>query len=405
MNQQFARARSPFETRQTQTYRANDKISITLIAKLTVITPAPDFSSNLSCDLSNDLSQLRAAIDALDVEILEKINQRAAFARQVGALKVGQAYRPEREAEVLLRIKALNAGPLPDEVVARLFREIMSACLALERPITVAYLGPAGTFSELAAKKHFGEGALLMPQSSIDEVYREVESNACDFGVVPVENSTEGAVGRSLDLMPQTPLNICGEVLIRIHHHLMASDTLPLANIQKVFSHGQSLAQCHEWLNSNLPNAERIAVASNAEAARRAGLEPFTAAVAGEMAASVYTLTLLASNIEDEPNNTTRFLVLGNYEPKATGRDKTSLVLSAPNRSGAVYSMLTPFAERGVSMSKFESRPSKVAIWEYLFFVDIEGHAADSNVAEALIELRTIAGYVKVLGSYPTAVI
>jgi len=373
------------------------KLSDYLKRNWPVTTPASDSSGNLS--------QLRTSIDALDVEILEKINQRAAFARKVGSLKVGQAYRPEREANVLLRIKALNTGPLPDEVVARLFREIMSACLALERPITVAFLGPVGTFSELAAKKHFGEGAQLMPQSSIDEVYRNVESNACDFGIVPVENSTEGAVGRSLDLMPQTPLNICGEVLIRIHHHLMASDFLPLANIQKVFSHGQSLAQCHEWLNTNLPNAERIAVASNAEAARRASLEPFAAAVAGEMAATHYGLTLLASNIEDEPNNTTRFLVLGSYEPLATGRDKTSLVLSAPNRSGAVYAMLTPFAERGVSMSKFESRPSKVAIWEYLFFVDIEGHAADANVAEALVELRKIAGYVKVLGSYPTAVI
>jgi chorismate mutase / prephenate dehydratase len=351
---------------------------------------------------ATDLSQLRLAIDALDTEILGKLNARAALARQVGALKVGQAYRPEREAEVLLRIKEKNQGPLPDEVVARLFREIMSACLALERPITVAYLGPAGTFSELAAKKHFGEGALLMPQSSIDEVYRSVEANACDFGVIPVENSTEGAVGRSLDLMPQTPLNICGEVLVRIHHHLMASDVLPFANVQKVFSHGQSLAQCHEWLNSN---AERIAVASNAEAARRASLEPFTAAVAGEMAAAHYGLNLLASNIEDEPNNTTRFLVLGNYEPKATGRDKTSLVLSAPHRAGAVYEMLTPFATRGVSMSKFESRPSKVAIWEYLFFVDIEGHASDANVAEALVELQKIAGYVKLLGSYPIAVI
>ncbi len=352
-----------------------------------------------------DLTELRVAIDALDAEILTKLNARAMLARQVGALKAGQAYRPEREAEVLLRIKQLNTGPLPDEVVARLFREIMSACLALERPITVAYMGPQGTFSELAAKKHFGEGALLKPQSSIDEVYRSVESNACDFGIVPVENSTEGAVGRSLDLMPQTPLKTCGEVLVRIHHHLMATDMAPLANIQKVFSHGQSLAQCHEWLNIHLPNAERISVASNAEAARRTSLEPFTAAVAGETAAAHYGLTLLASNIEDEPNNTTRFLVMGNYEPKATGKDKTSLVLSAPNRSGAVYEMLTPFANRGVSMSKFESRPSKIAIWEYLFFVDIDGHVNDANVAAALVELRTIAGYVKVLGSYPVAVI
>jgi chorismate mutase/prephenate dehydratase len=355
--------------------------------------------------MSDDLSRLRSEIDALDADILAKLNARAALARKVGALKVGQAYRPEREAEVLRRIKANNPGPLPDEVVARLFREIMSACLALERPITVAYLGPQGTFSELAASKHFGEGADLKAQASIDEVYRSVEAGASDFGVVPVENSTEGAVGRSLDLMPQTTLKTCGEVLIRIHHHLMASDQIPMKSIQRVFSHGQSLAQCHEWLNVNLPHVERVAVSSNAEAARRASLEPFSAAVAGEMAAGHYKLTILSSNIEDEPNNTTRFLVLGNYDPKPTGRDKTSLVLSAANRSGAVYEMLTPFAQRGVSMSKFESRPSRVAMWEYLFFVDIEGHQSDANVADALVELRKIAGYVKVLGSYPQAVI
>ncbi len=355
--------------------------------------------------MSDDLSKLRSEIDAVDESILAQLNARAALARRVGSLKVGQAYRPEREAEVLRRIQSLNDGPLPDEVVARLFREIMSACLALERPVTVAYLGPAGTFSERAAVKHFGEGAVTHPCASIDEVYRTVESNAADFGVVPVENSTEGAVGRSLDLMPQTPLKTCGEVLIRIHHHLMASDVAPFGNIQKVFSHGQSLAQCHEWLNANLPHAERVAVASNAEAARRASLEPFAAAVAGEMAAAHYKLTLLASNIEDEPNNTTRFLVLGNYEPKPSGRDKTSLVLSAANRAGAVYEMLTPFAQRGVSMSKFESRPSKVAMWEYLFFIDIDGHQSDANVAAAMAELKKIAGYVKVLGSYPAAVI
>ena len=355
--------------------------------------------------MSDDLSKLRVEIDALDEDILGKLNARAALARKVGSLKVGQAYRPEREAEVLRRIQQLNEGPLPDEVVARLFREIMSACLALERPVTVAYLGPKGTFSERAAVKHFGEGGVTQPCASIDDVYRSVESGAADFGVVPVENSTEGAVGRSLDLMPQTPLKTCGEVLIRIHHHLMASDIAQFSAIQRVFSHGQSLAQCHEWLNANLPHAERVAVASNAEAARRSSLEPFSAAVAGEMAAEHYKLTILSSNIEDEPNNTTRFLVLGNYEPKATGKDKTSLVLSAANRAGAVYEMLTPFAQRGVSMSKFESRPSKVAVWDYLFFIDIDGHQSDANVAEALVELRRIAGYVKVLGSYPVAVI
>lgn len=355
--------------------------------------------------MSEDLSKLRNEIDALDNDILARLNARAALARKVGSLKIGQAYRPEREAEVLRRIQKRNEGPLPDEVVARLFREIMSACLALERPITCAYLGPQGTFSERAALKHFGEGALCQPCSSIDEVYRTVESGAADFGVVPVENSTEGAVGRSLDLMPQTPLKTCGEVVIRIHHHLMASDIAQFSAIQRVFSHGQSLAQCHEWLNANLPHAERVAVASNAEAARRASLEPFSAAVAGETAAEHYKLTILASNIEDEPNNTTRFLVLGNYEPKPTGKDKTSLVLSAANRAGAVYEMLTPFATRGVSMSKFESRPSKIAVWEYLFFVDIDGHQDDANVVDALAELRKIAGYVKVLGSYPRAVI
>ena len=362
-------------------------------------------SSTCGTSATRDLSALRNEIDALDTVILENLNARAALARKVGSLKVGQAYRPEREAEVLRRIMAINDGPLPDEVVARLFREIMSACLALERPITVAYLGPQGTFSERAAIKHFGEGADTQPCASIDEVYRNVESGAADFGVVPVENSTEGAVGRSLDLMPQTPLKTCGEVLLRIHHHLMSKSALDMAAIQRVFSHGQSLAQCHEWMNTHLPHAERISVASNAEAARRAALEPNAAAVAGEMAAPHYGLTILASNIEDEPNNTTRFLVLGNYDPKPSGKDKTSLVLSAANRAGAVYEMLTPFATRGVSMSKFESRPSKIAVWEYLFFVDIDGHHADVNVAAALKEVEKIAGYVKVLGSYPVAVL
>ena len=357
--------------------------------------------------MSDDLTKLRSQIDALDADILASLNARAVLARKVGSLKIGQAYRPEREAEVLRRIIAINNGPLPDEVAARLFREIMSACLALERPITVAYLGPQGTFSERAAIKQFGEGAETVPQSSIDEVYRSVESGAADFGVVPVENSTEGAVGRSLDLMPQTPLKTCGEVLLRIHHHLMARSQSEFEVIQRVFSHGQSLAQCHEWLNANMPHAERVAVSSNAEAARKASIEPCSAAVAGDMAAAIHGLTMLASNIEDEPNNTTRFLVLGNYEPQpsVSGKDKTSLVLAAANRAGAVYEMLTPFAKRGVSMSKFESRPSKVAMWEYLFFVDIDGHQQDSNVIEALAELRRIAGYVKVLGSYPAAVL
>jgi chorismate mutase/prephenate dehydratase len=354
---------------------------------------------------ADELQRLRESIDRVDDAILEALNERAKLARAVGSLKVGQAYRPEREAQVLRRIKERNPGPLAGETVALLFREIMSACLALERPITVAYLGPKGTFSERATLKHFGLAAAALPTASIDEVFRSVESGAADFGVVPVENSTEGAVGRSLDLMPQTPMQVCGEVIVRIHHNLMAKSAVELGAIKRVFSHGQSLGQCHEWLIANLPHAERIAVASNAEAARRAALEEGSAAVAGEMAAEHYGLTILHANIEDEPNNTTRFLILGDYQPRPSGRDKTSLILSARNRAGAVYEMLTPFASRAVSMTKFESRPSRVALWEYLFFVDIEGHREDPQVAEALEEVGRIAGYIKVLGSYPVAVI
>jgi len=368
---------------------------------------------------AEELQRLRESIDLLDDRLIEMLNERARLARAVGSLKVGQAYRPEREAQVLLRVKERNPGPLSGETMALLFREIMSACLALERPITVAYLGPRGTFSERATLKHFGLAAEALATPSIDEVFRSVESGAADFGIVPVENSTEGAVGRSLDLMPQTPMKVCGEVIVRIHHFLMAKASaalrdhadgsrIPLkelGDIKRVFSHGQSLGQCHEWLNSNLPHAERVAVASNAEAARRAAEEAGSAAVAGEMAAEHYGLTILAANIEDEPNNTTRFLILGDYRPKASGRDKTSLILSARNRAGAVYEMLTPFATRGVSMTKFESRPSRVALWEYLFFVDIEGHRDDPQVSEALQEVGRIAGYIKVLGSYPVAVL
>ena len=294
-----------------------------------------------------ELERLRQAIDRVDDRLLEAINERAKLARAIGTLKVGQAYRPEREAQVLRRIKERNPGPLASEMVALLFREIMSACLALERPITVAYLGPKSTFSERAAIKHFGLAAEAMPSASIDEVFRAVESGSADFGIVPVENSTEGAVGRSLDLMPQTPMKVCGEVVVRIHHHLMAKPVTALrdhvmakgmtaprdhvmskaspqqfADIRRVFSHGQSLAQCHEWLNTNLPHVERVAVSSNAEAARRAAEEEGSAAVAGEMAAEHYGLGILASNIEDEPNNTTRFLILGDYQPEASGRTR-----------------------------------------------------------------------------------
>ena len=356
--------------------------------------------------MNDRLSELRGKIDALDLEILKLVNERARHAHEIGQIKQGAIYRPEREAQVLRRIKDLNPGPLPAESAARLFREIMSACLALEKPLSVAYLGPAGTFSEAAAIKHFGHAAQANACSSIDEVFRTTESGGTDYCVVPVENSTEGAVSRTLDLLMRTNLRICGEVVLRIHHHLLSKvSDFPLASIKQVYSHSQSLAQCHEWLNIHLPGVERVAAPSNAEAARIAMREDGAVAVAGDMAAERYNLHALAQNIEDEPNNTTRFLVLGSHDAGQSGKDKTSIVMSAKNTPGAVYELLSPFAKHGVSMTKFESRPSKVALWEYLFFVDIEGHRDDANVAAALEEVGGIAGFIKVLGSYPVAVL
>lgn len=352
------------------------------------------------------LKQHRDAIDAIDVEILHLLNQRALHAREIGEIKGGGViYRPEREAQVLRRIQDLNLGPLPDEAVARLFREVMSECLALEKPLSIAFLGPEGTFSQLAATKHFGHGAHVVACSSIDEAFRMVEARTLDYVVAPVENSTEGAVGRTLDLMVTTPLKICGEVVLRIHHHLLRK-TSGLAGIRRVYSHAQSLAQCHEWLNKNLPpEVERVSVASNAEAARLASLDPTAAAIAGQAAAERFNLEKLAGSIEDEPNNTTRFLVLGFQDVGATGKDRTSIVVSAPNRPGAVHQLLAPIAASGVSMSKFESRPSRAGLWDYVFFIDLEGHCSEPHVAEALEALRARASYVKLLGSYPQAVI
>jgi chorismate mutase / prephenate dehydratase len=355
--------------------------------------------------MSDELQNLRAGIDAIDEQMLKLLNARAEKAQSIGRLKKGVAYRPDREAQVLRRIKELNPGPLSGETAALLFREIMSACLAMEKPLAVAYLGPAGTFSQAAAVKHFGHAANAMPQASIDAVFRAAESNEADFCVVPVENSTEGAIGRSLDLLTQTALKICGEVVLRIHHHLLCKDEMALNNISKVYSHSQSLAQCHEWLNANLPHAQRIPVASNAEAARMAAAEAGVAAIAGEMAAEQYSLIALAKNIEDEPNNTTRFLVLGKDDSAASGKDKTSLVLSTKNRPGAVHDLLTPLAQNGVSMTKFESRPAKNVVWEYVFFIDIEGHRDDAVVIKTIEELRQRTSFMKVLGSYPVAVV
>ncbi len=355
-------------------------------------------------DRERELARHRAAIDAIDRELLARLNARATHAHAIGQLKSGgAAYRPEREAQVLLRLQAENRGPLPNEAVAGVFRQVMSACLALEQPVRVAYLGPAGTFSHAAAAKHFGQFAHAEPYATIDEVFRAAEGSQTDYAVVPVENSTEGAVGRTLDLMCQTPLSICGEIKLRIGQNLLSKATA-LAAVTRVYSHAQSLSQCAEWLARHLPSAARVAVSSNAEAARLAASEPGTAAIAGDLAAAIYGLDILAPHIEDEPNNTTRFWVLGTQDVPPSGRDETSLVMSAPNRPGAVYALLEPIAKHGVSMSRLESRPARTGLWEYLFFVDLVGHASDAPVAAALSELREKAPFIKILGSYPAAV-
>jgi chorismate mutase/prephenate dehydratase len=349
-----------------------------------------------------ELARLRAAIDALDHELLRLISERAVQAQAIGVLKSGPAYRPEREAQVLRRVVEGNPGPLSNEAVAGVFREIMSACLALEQKLSVAYLGPAGTYSHAAVTRHFGEAVTTEPCASIDEVFRAVEAGRSDYAVVPVENSTEGAVGRTLDLMCQTPLTIVGEIKLRIRQNLLAKG-LTLDAVTRVYSHAQSLAQCVQWLARYLPSAARVAVASNAEAARLAVAERGAAAIAGESAAAIYGLDVIAAHIEDEPNNTTRFWVLGRHAVAPSGKDETSLVMSAKNQPGAVHALLEPFAKHGVSMSRLESRPARTGLWEYLFFVDLEGHQENPAVAAALAELRARAPFLKLLGSYPAA--
>lgn len=362
----------------------------------------------MSDELLKALSVVRNEIDGIDTELLRLLNQRARCAQKVGEIKAahgeaGHIYRPEREAQVLRRLQEANPGPLPSENITFFFREVMSACLSLEQPLGIAFLGPLGSFTGSAATKHFGHAANLLPQASIDDVFREVESGHAHYAVVPVENSTEGAVGRTMDLLLGTPLKICGEVVLRIHQNLLTRET-DLGKITKVYSHAQSLAQCHEWLNHHLPGVPRISVASNSLAAQMAAAENGVAAIAGEAAAERYQLPKLVENIEDEPNNTTRFLVLGKHDAAVSGKDKTSLILSAPNRTGALHELLQPLSVSGVSMCRLESRPARNALWEYVFYVDIVGHRDDTDVRTALEELSGRAAYLKILGSYPVAV-
>jgi chorismate mutase/prephenate dehydratase len=368
--------------------------------------------------MAAELDRVRERIDAIDMEILRLIGDRARCAQEVGRIKnavlaspeggkaVGavQYYRPEREAAILRRIKQENPGPLDGEEVARLFREIMSACLALEQPIKAAYLGPEGTFTQAAALKQFGHSVHTIAMATIADIFREVESGSCDYGVVPVENSTEGVISHTLDLFLSSSLMIAGEVSLRIHHHLMSRGG-GLGDIKVVYSHQQSLAQCRAWLDRHLPHAQRIAVGSNAEAARLASLEEGSAAVAGLPAAEIYGLGVLAERIEDDPGNTTRFLVIGPKDSPPSGQDKTSLLLSCRNESGGLHALLSPLAEHGIDMTRIESRPSRRGIWTYVFFIDISGHRADPKVAAALEHLNRSSTLFKVLGSYPVAVL
>jgi chorismate mutase/prephenate dehydratase len=354
-----------------------------------------------------DLLGLRTQIDSLDRELLALLNRRASLAQQVGEVKKKEgsvAFRPEREAQVIDGLKAINRGPLKSESVAPIWREIMSACRALETPTRVAYLGPAGTFSEQAALGFFGSSIVKVDCASIDEVFRATSAGAADFGVVPVENSTEGVVARSLDLFLTTPLTIVGETSLFVRHNLLRREA-SLEGVAAVCAHPQALAQCHSWLSNHLPQVERRPVSSNAEGARLASLDGSLAGIASDRAASEYGLHVIAPGIQDDPHNRTRFVIVAHPDrqpqPQASGHDCTSLVVSVTNRPGAVHDMLVPLKSHGVSMSRLESRPARSGQWEYYFYIDLQGHPDQPPVAAALKELRAVCAFFKLLGTYP----
>jgi chorismate mutase/prephenate dehydratase len=353
--------------------------------------------------MTDKLTPLREQIDAIDAQILALLSQRGRIAQEVGHVKAetdAPVFRPEREAQVLRGVAERNPGPLKNQDVQTIFREVMSACRALEKRVTVAYLGPAGTFSEQAVYQQFGSAVAGLPCASIDEVFRATEAGTADFGVVPVENSSEGAINRTLDLLLATTTVISGEVSIPVHHSLMTK-TGSMEGVTVVCAHSQALAQCQVWLNLHHPDVERRAVASNAEAAVMASKDPAIAAIASEMAGEQYQLGVVQAHIQDDPHNRTRFVVIGSLETNPSGVDRTSLVLAVPNTAGAVYKLLAPLATHGVSMTRFESRPARIGTWEYYFYVDVEGHRQDAPVKRALEELHNNAAFFKLLGSYP----
>jgi len=359
--------------------------------------------------IDHKLADIRARIDALDVKLCALFSERAGLAAGAAAIKqqageeAAHFYRPEREAQILHRVLHLNQGPLSAEQLTGIYREIISACMAQEQQFRIAYLGPQGTFTQAAALKHFGHAVKTIALTSIARVFREVEVDNCAYGVVPVENSIEGTINQTLDMLINSSLQICGEVELRIHQNVM-SKAGELGAIKKLYSHPQSLAQCRGWLDENLPGIERIAVGSNADAARRASQEDGAAAIGGATAAQHYDLSIIASNVEDETDNTTRFLVLGRQTIAASGKDKTSILFSMPSKPGSLMDMLACFARHNVNMTRIESRPSHREMWEYIFFVDVDGHQQDAAIAKAIVELNEVAAMMRVLGSYPRAV-
>jgi chorismate mutase/prephenate dehydratase len=360
---------------------------------------------------SLDLAEIRKRINDVDERLQALINERATIAQQVGVAKgdLGSAvdyYRPEREAEVLRKVLERNDGPMRDEEILRLFREIMSACLAQQEPLKIGFLGPEGTFTQTAVFKHFGHSVRALPFHTIDEVFQEVECGAADFGVVPIENSTEGSVNNTLDMFLTSPLKIAGEIELKIEQHLMSKMT-GLESIERICAHEQSLAQCRGWLREYLPHIELIGMSSNAAGARRARDEDGSAAIGPEVAADVYELKIMVNNIEDRPDNATRFLVVGRKLLAASGEDKTTILVSTSDTAGGagvLHNLLQPLAKQGVSMTRIESRPSRRKKWDYVFFIDIEGHAEESPIAEALADLEKNSSLFRVLGAYPKAI-
>ena len=359
---------------------------------------------------SLDLPKIREDIDSVDQQIQQLINRRAKLAESVAKAKFASEenpmfYRPEREAQVLRNVMQRNEGPLSDTTMARLFREIMSACLALEAPQSIAFLGPVGTYTHSAVLKHFGQDAVVRPLPTIDEVFREVEAGSAHYGLVPVENSSEGVVNHTLDCFKASHLNVIGEVELRIHHQFLVSSNTQKNSIKQIYAHQQTLAQCRGWLDAHYPGVERVALSSNAEAARRIRNEWHSAAIASDVAATIYDLEIMHGNIEDNPENTTRFLVIGREKVPQSGNDKTSLLISAHDRAGALLEILVPFAKHNISLTSIETRPALPEKWAYVFFIDLEGHVEQESVKAAIDEIRPLVKEVRVLGSYPIAVL